>query len=623
MNWKLWLAIYTTFLTVVFPITKALTRQSNIVEILTKFLRDGQQQLDLEMKDEDAQYLDEYDFIIVGAGTAGCALAARLSENPKWKILLLEAGGPELLIMDVPMITHFLQITNDVNWAYRTQPSSGYCLGLKDHRCNFPRGKVMGGSSVLNFMMYTRGNRRDYDRWADMGNNGWSYEDVLPYFQKLEDSLVPNADREYAGHNGPVKVSYPKRRSPIAEAFVKAGQEQGLTKCDYNGKNQGCVSFIQTTTDQVHRWSSNRAYLYPIKGKRANLHIRKYALVTKILIDPKTKAAYGVTFESNNQTFEVRARLEVISSAGAINTPQLLMLSGVGPSKHLRDVGIKPLADLAVGYNLQDHLAPALTFYTNATSLKLFKIFDVEEFHRLSSKDSLLSLSGGVEAIAFYDFDNSTTLSDDWPDIELFLVGGGIDTNPAVAKGLGIQENLYQALYGDIIKNNSYVFLIFPMILKPHSRGRIMLKTKNPQDHPLIYPNYFHDPHDLDVVVNGMKKAIELSQQPAMREINARILDRKIPQCRKYGEVTSRSYLECYARHLTLTIYHQVGTAKMGAPTDRQAVVDPRLRVYGIDKLRVVDASIMPNIIAGHPNGPIFMIAEKAADIIKEDYGYV
>uniref|UniRef100_A0A1I8PSY3 Glucose-methanol-choline oxidoreductase N-terminal domain-containing protein n=1 Tax=Stomoxys calcitrans TaxID=35570 RepID=A0A1I8PSY3_STOCA len=602
--------------------TQGQKSQTNILEFFFEFLQDGQRQANLENQDNQVSLLEEYDFIVVGAGTAGCALAARLSENPNWNVLLLEAGGPELLIMDIPMAAHMLQLSQDINWNYRTQPSKSFCLGLDNNRCNFPRGKVMGGSSVLNFMMYTRGNHRDYDQWAALGNEGWNFEQVLPYFRKLENSLVPDAESQFVGRQGPVKISYIQRHSTIAEAFVRAGREDGLAQCDYNGKQQKCVSFLQTTTDQVLRWSSNRAYLYPLKGQRPNLHIKKNALVTKILLDPRTKSAYGVLYESKNQTFEVRARKEVISSAGAINTPQLLMLSGVGPAKHLKKLHITPLVDLAVGHNLQDHIAPVLTILTNATSIKLEALLDGAEMLKLSSKDSLLSLAGGVEALAFYDFDNSTN-DDGWPEVELFLVAGGLDTIPAVVKGFGIRQDIFQALYKDIVRNNAYVFLIFPMILKPRSRGRIMLKSKNAKEYPLIFPNYFSDLHDLDMSVKGLQKTIDLLKLPAMRKINARLLAHQIPQCRDYGEVTSRPYLECYARHLTLTIYHQVGTAKMGPISDREAVVDARLRVYGVKNLRVVDASVMPNIVAGHPNGPVFMIAEKAADMIKQDYDFI
>ncbi|XP_013103308.1 glucose dehydrogenase [FAD, quinone]-like [Stomoxys calcitrans] len=598
------------------------TPNPSLFSVLWEFIQIGGVGESLEAMDNNVQLLKEYDFIIVGAGTAGCTLAARLSENPHWKILLLEAGGPESLILDIPVVAQMLKLNPDINWGYATEPSDKYCLGVNNRRCLFPRGKVMGGSSVLNAMMYTRGNRRDYDNWARMGNEGWSYEEVKPYFKKLEGSLVPDAEPEFVGRKGPVKVTYPTRRSQLVKAFVKAGQEDGLPLCDYNGKRQTCISYIQTTTNGGYRWSANRAYLYPIKGKRPNLHIKKRAFVTKILIEPKTKAAYGVAFESGGKSYQIRARREVISSAGAINSPQLLMLSGIGPAKHLREVGIKPLADLAVGFNLQDHIAPVLSFLTNTTTLKTEQFFDVNELLLLHTQNSTLSIPDGIEGIAFYDLDHPTE-SDGWPDMELFLISGGLDANPATVRALGMRYDIYHALYDDILDYEVNKFLIFPMMLQPRSRGRIMLSSKDPKTYPLIYPNYFHDPYDLDITVRGLQKSLDLMNYPAMRKINAQVLAKPIPECQKYGAINSRPYLECYARFFTFTIFHQSGTVKMGPKWDRQAVVDPRLRVYGIEKLRVVDASIMPKIIAGHPNGPTYMIAEKAADMIKQDYGYL
>ncbi|XP_073835220.1 glucose dehydrogenase [FAD, quinone]-like [Musca autumnalis] len=601
---------------------KVQAQTSNVISYFLQLLVQGQAEENLENTDNNKPLLKEYDFIIVGAGTAGCTLAARLSENPQWKVLLLEAGGPELLIMDFPATSQLLKLSSEVNWKYYTEPSNAFGFGMYNNSLHFPRGKVMGGSSVLNAMMYTRANRRDYDSWAAMGNVGWSWPEVLPYFKKLEHSYVEDADPQLVGRNGPVKITYPNRRTKLAEAFVEAGQADGIPKCDYNGRQQICYSFIQTTTDGRYRWSSNRAYLYPIKGKRPNLHIRKYSLVTKILIDPKTRSAYGVQFESRGETFEVRARKEVISSSGAINTPQLLMLSGIGPAKHLRELGIKPIADLAVGYNLQDHLAPMLTFITNTTTLKLQNFYDVNELLSLQTSNSTLSIPDGVEAIAFYDLDHNNP-PDGWADLEFFMISGGLHTNPATVRAYNLRQDIYNYMYEDILKYDLETFMIFPMNLKPRSKGRIKLRSKNPHDHPLIYPNYFKDPYDLDILVRGLQRAINLLKYPSMRKINARLLDRPIPQCRKYGDITSRPYLECYLRYFTFTIYHQSCTAKMGPKSDRTAVVDPRLRVHGIRNLRVVDASIMPNIIAGHPNGPVYMIAEKAADMIKQDHGYI
>ncbi|XP_005189014.2 glucose dehydrogenase [FAD, quinone]-like [Musca domestica] len=604
----------------VFGAVDAQRLSTNAVSYFFEVLRHGAEDARMEYRDNEIPLLDEYDFIIAGAGTAGCALAGRLSEITSWKILLLEAGGPEYLPIDLPIVANILQLSPDLNWGYRTQPSDKYCLGLNDNRCNFPRGKVMGGSSVLNYMMYTRGNRRDYDTWAAMGNEGWSYKDVLPYFKKLEGSIIPDADEEYVGRNGPVRVSYAKWHTQLSEAFVAAVQENGYDYLDYNGRRQVGVQYAQTTTDQTHRWSSNRAYLYPVKGQRPNLHIKKYAHVTKILIDPQTKRAYGVKFESQGKVYEVRARKEVISSAGAINTPQLLMLSGVGPAKHLRQVGIQPLADLAVGFNLQDHIAPPVNVVANVSSIKLPDLFDTENFLALQTMNSSLSVAGGLEVIAFYDLDHPND-PDGWPDIEFIVADSSYHENPFLARAAGIRQDIFDDLYAEAQREDLNVFAIVSMQLQPRSKGRILLRSKDPKKYPLIYANYLHDPYDLDIVVRGIEKIIELLDEPSMRRVNATLLNSSIKPCRKYGHIRSRPYLECYVRYLTTTIYHQSGTAKMGPRSDKEAVVDNRLRVHGIKNLRVVDASIMPKLVAGHPNGPVYMIAEKAADMIKQDHG--
>ncbi|XP_001355516.3 glucose dehydrogenase [FAD, quinone] [Drosophila pseudoobscura] len=589
---------------------------------MMEFMRRGQAQLDLEALDNGQKLLTKYDFIVVGAGTAGCALAARLSENPRWKVLLLEAGGPESYAMDMPIAAHYLQL-GEMNWKYRTEPSASYCLAMNNNRCNWPRGKVMGGSSVLNYMMYTRGSRRDYDRWAELGNPGWSYRDVLPYFRKYEASSIPDADPgpTRPGRQGPVKISYTEPRTRIADAFVRASQEAGMPRGDYNGETQLRVSYLQANVYNETRWSSNRAYLYPLKGKRTNLHVKKNALVTKVLIDPQTKTAYGIMVQTEGRVQKVLARREVVVSAGAINTPQLLMLSGVGPAKHLREVGIKPIADLAVGYNLQDHIAPAVSMLCNATSLQIREMFSVKALGDYFRGRGPLRTPGGVEAISFYALDDPKN-PQGWADVELFVVGGGLQTNVALRLALGLRPEIYEDMFGDLERSNANGFLIFPMVLRAKSRGRIKLRSRRPQEHPLIYANYFSHPYDLNITVRGIEQAVRLLEEPAFRAIGARLLEKRLPGC-SHLRWRSSDYWACHARHFTFTIYHYSGTAKMGPSSDPAAVVDARLRVHGIRNLRVADASIMPHLISGHPNGPVYLIAEKAADMIKQDHNYV
>lgn len=594
-----------------------------LIQSLYNFLRQGEQNLQLESRDAGGD-INEFDFIIVGAGTAGCAMANRLTENPNWRVLLIEAGDNENLLMDVPLMVQYLQRNSKVDWSYRTQPSNTSCLAMKDNRCNWPRGKVMGGSSVLNYMIYTRGNRRDYDRWAQLGAEGWSYDEVLPYFKKLEHSHIANADRNYAGFDGPLPVSETIWKSEMAKAFVSAGLEVGLPYVDYNGPTQIGVSYLQTSTENGRRASSNVAYLYPIQNRR-NLFVRKLTTVTKILVDRSTNTITGVQYMRKGRMLTVRARKEVIVSAGAINSPQLLMLSGIGPRKHLKEMNIKTVVDLPVGYNLMDHTAPgALTFWTNATTVDIVKITQTitKEFVKFTERGDGVLGTSGCESLIFLDLDDPTTALDGYPDIELLQTAGSLHSAPIYKTIFGIKDSVYNAYVKPLEDTRANAFMIYPMVLRPRSRGRVMLKSRQPFQHPLIFSNYLSDPYDLRVSVNGIKKTIELMNTEAMRKIDARLYDTPIPTCAHLGFATD-AYWECHTRHFTFTIYHYSGTCKMGAANDPTAVVDPRLRVRGLNGLRVVDASIFPEIMSGHPNSGVYMVAEKAADMIKQDWANV
>lgn len=604
---------------IIIPFCLIVFANGQLIQSVIDFLNAGNRNLQLEDRSTGSEF-SEFDFIIVGAGTAGCALANRLSENPNWTVLLIEAGQHENLFMDIPLVVQYLQRSRDVNWGYRTQSSNSSCLAMNDNRCLWPRGRVMGGSSVLNYMIYTRGNRQDYDNWAKLGNTGWSFDDVLPYFKKLEDSKVPNSSPEYAGKGGPLTISEVKWKSEVAKAFVEGAQQLGIPKVDYNGPTQIGVSYLQTTTKDGRRASSNVAYLYPIKNRK-NLFVRKLSQVTKILIDKDTKTAKGVQFYSNGRYSTVRARKEVIVSAGAINSPQLLMLSGVGPADHLIDMNIKPIVDLPVGFNLMDHTAPgALTFTTNMSTLSFTKISPNDFSEYISGHgNGPLASTGGCESLAFLNLEDPKNDPNGWPDIELLQTDGSVHSASVMKQIFGLKTKLYNKMFGNMEARGENAFMIYPMVLRPKSRGRIMLKSTNPLVYPLIYSNYFTDPYDIKVSIAGIKKTIELVNTPAFKRINAKLYKAPIPACKHHGFGTD-AYWECHTRFFTFTIYHYSGTCKMGPDNDKTAVVDPRLRVRGITGLRVVDASILPEIMAGHPNSGVYMIAEKAADMIKEDW---
>jgi choline dehydrogenase-like flavoprotein len=585
------------------------------MQMVLKFLERGGNQLSREFPDQ-SKLSKEYDFIVIGAGSAGCVLANRLSENPKIKVLLIEAGPSENMLMDVPMMVHYLQ-SYSVNWGYKTEPSDKYCLGMKNNQCNWPRGKVMGGSSVLNYMVYTRGNRRDYDKWSALGNPGWDFKNVSKYFEKLENFVVSDAAPTNHGTSGPLTVSSIKFKSPTSKAFVRAGIEKGFPKVDYNGPTQTGFSFLQATIKNGTRQSTNVAYLYPITNRK-NLHVKKSSHVTRLLIDAE-KRVFGVEFVSRGRVYSVNASREVILSAGAINTPQILMLSGIGPTKHLQQLGIKTVANLAVGYNLMDHTAPgALTFMVNSTTYQHSKILDLKALSLYANTlDGPLSSAGGVESIAFIDTEDPTN-PDGFPDLELLHLGGSVNIDPIFKQNFGIRDDIYNDMFAPLGLDGT-TFMVFPMVLRPKSRGRIKLRTKNPFDHPIIIPNYFSDPYDVKISVRGIRQMIDLLDTKAFRRLNAELLKTPLKTCKSY-EFNSDDYWECYTRHFTFTIYHHCGTAKMGPASDRRAVVDPELRVYGVKGLRIADASIMPEIISAHTNAPTIMIGEKASDMIKETW---
>ncbi|XP_059049471.1 glucose dehydrogenase [FAD, quinone]-like [Achroia grisella] len=601
-------------------ITQVMAQRGTFFEAVSGFIRDTERVLNGEPPDTE-EIQPEYDFIIIGAGTAGCVLANRLTEVDNFKVLLIEAGGSEQMFMDIPVLTTMLQFT-DANWNYRTEPQESGCIGMREGRCAWPRGRVVGGSSVLHSMMHTRGNRRDYDRWAGNGNPGWDYKSVLRYFKKSENMQIPKLAKNTNFHSteGEMTLQYPNWRTPLSKAFLKAGLETGGKIVDYNAEKQIGYSIIQFTMDNGTRMSASRAFLHPIKH-RNNLHIAKNAMVTRVLIDPWTKRAYGVKFNKDGRKYVILSRLEVILSAGAINSPQILMISGIGPKEHLTENNITTIMDLPVGYNLQDHWAlGGLTFTINSTdSIRSERVATLDNIiEYFSHHTGPLSAPSGTEAIAFFDTKNPHS-DDGYPDLELLFVAGSLVSQPTYKEAFSIDNDVYEKVYGPI--KNKDTWMVFPMLLLPESKGRIKLRNKNPYQKPLIYPNYFSDGgHDQKVILTGIRKAIELSKTKAFQKYNSRLHDVPLPNCARHG-FNSDEYWYCAMKTITNTIYHHCCTNKMGPEDDAGAVVDSRLRVYGVKGLRVVDASIMPHVPAAHTNAPTMMIAEKAADIIKEDWG--
>ncbi|XP_036339657.1 glucose dehydrogenase [FAD, quinone] [Rhagoletis pomonella] len=562
----------------------------------------------------------EYDFIIVGAGSAGAVVANRLTEIRKWKVLLIEAGPDENEISDVPSLAAYLQLSK-LDWQYKTQPSNKACLGMKNNQCNWPRGKVLGGSSVLNYMLYVRGNRHDYDHWESLGNAGWGYENVLQYFKKSEDNRNPYlANNAYHGRGGLLTVQESPWHSPLVAAFVEAGREIGYENRDVNGEKQAGFMIAQGTIRRGSRCSTAKAFLRPIR-LRKNLHLSMNSHVTKVVIEPGTMRAHTVEFVKNGKVFRIRTRREIILSAGAINTPQILMLSGIGPKAHLEKHGIRVLQDLPVGENLQDHVGMGgLSFLVDkpvAIVQDRFNPTSLTMQYVLRERGPMTTL-GGVEGLAFVHtpYSNSTI---DWPDIQFHMAPASInsDNGARVKKVLGLKESLYQEVFKPIANKDTWT--IMPLLLRPRSRGWVRLSSSNPFHYPLINANYFDDPLDVKTIVEGGKIALRVANAKVFKQFGSRLHQRPLPNCKKH-KIYSDAYLECQARTISMTIYHPCGTAKMGPAWDPEAVVDPRLRVYGVRGLRVIDASIMPTISSGNTNAPVIMIGEKGADLIKEDW---
>lgn len=453
-------------------------------------------------------FLKEYDFVVVGAGSGGCVVANRLTEVPEWSVLLLEAGKEEILLTDIPILVSYILAT-DYNWGYKTQPNRGMCMSMENNRCNWHRGKGMGGTSIVNYMVYSRGSKRDFDNWEKLGNQGWSYDDVLPYFKKSENIAVPVLrDSEYHGTGGYLNVDKAHWGTPLGKIFIEALKEKGYPLKDSNNPNPIGVYPVLSTTVNGARLSASKAFIRPIRSRK-NLNVGKQARVTKILIDSRTNRTFGVEFVKNRKTYVVRARKEVILSAGSLNSPQLLMLSGVGPKDHLVELKIPLIKDARVGYNLQDHVSMAgLAFQVNDSVTIVESRYQSPQyfFDYLLNGNGPYTMPGGAEAVAFtrtkYNQEN------DQPDMELVMGPGSFmgDTGGSLRQSFNIRLDVFNRIYGSRMGQDG--FGIVPILLQPKSRGRVKLKSKNPFHWPLLFPNYFSDQRDVEVLVEGLKQVI-------------------------------------------------------------------------------------------------------------------
>lgn len=523
-----------------------------------------------------------YDYIVVGAGSAGSVVASRLSEDPAVKVLLLEAGGPDKSpFIHMPAGMSKL-MRSEMDWNYRTAPQKR----MKDRRMYWPRGRVLGGSSSMNAMIYIRGHARDYDLWRQLGNEGWSFEDVLPYFRKAENNERLGHEKLH-GQGGPLNVADLVYRNPLSEVFLQAAEEIGIRpNPDFNGADQTGSGFYQVTQKNVKRCSAAVAYLRPA-AERPNLTIKTHSLTQRVVVEKGR--AVAVEYRDADGVHTIRASREIVLSGGAVNSPQLLLLSGIGPADELRAVDVEPIHNLpGVGKNLQDHL-------------NVNVIHRCERALTYDGQDKPLpSLVNGLKYVIGKTGPATSNIAE---------AGAFIASSPSAASP-DIQFHFIPAYVIEhaTIKPGGHGMTLHACVLRPESRGEIKLASKDPSHPPAIDPNYLQSEADLKVLIEGIKRGRDIFAAKAFKPY---IGPERDPGPSRQTDAEIADYIRGHAE----TEYHPVGTCKMGS--DAMAVVDQNLKVHGLDGLRVIDASIMPTLISGNTNAPSIMIGEKGAASIK------
>ena len=558
--------------------------------------------------------MKNYDFIILGAGSAGCVLANRLSANPNFTVCLIEAGSKDTdMRLHVPLVFAFLGEGSKYSWNYNTEPQKEFEKVIltepassvvdstgelheveaqsEEHRRGYqPRGKTLGGSSSINAMLYVRGHKWDYDHWSELGNDGWSFDEVLPYFKKAEHNEV--FDNEFHGKNGPLNVSKIRHKNKSVDDFVKTGSSIFGFNEDFNGESQEGVGYYQTTQKDGKRCSAAKAYLVPILD-RENLTILTDTNVDKIIIE-NGRASGVLCINEEGEKFEVNAKKEVLLSSGAFGSPQILLRSGIGPREEIVKHGIEHKVDLpGVGKNLQDHIDYLSVHKHKSINLigfslgTIFLKFPYEILKYILTRTGLFT-STVAEAGGFIRSRNDISI----PDIQLHFAPGMV------------VDHGRQQLWGTGISCHT-------CLLRPKSRGEVTLKSADPFEDPKIDPKFLSHPDDMKDMIEGYKKMMKIMNKEPLSKYTSKHVYRPI-------DLDDDDDIEQAIREEADTVYHPVGTCMMGK--DEMAVVNNKLKVYKLDGLRVVDASIMPTLIGGNTNAPTIMIAEKASDLIIEDW---
>lgn len=565
---------------------------------------------------------EKFDFIVVGAGSAGAIVANRLSEIADWKILLVEAGDDPPESSEIPLKWSFA-LKTEYDWQFVSEKEDNLFKGLLDERCHVPRGRMMGGSSSINVMLHIRGTKIDFDTWESQGCTGWGFDSVLPYFIKSENFTDSTRyDPKYHGNDGPLTVSPFVAPDPAIETISQAAELMGVTNVKDLNKLDRTVGYAMadSTTKNGLRCSTLKAYLMPI-SERPNLFVAKNTRVTRILIE--NNRAYGVEYlTSNNELKTINSTMEVILSAGVIMSPQILMASGIGPADHLEEMKVDVVADLPVGHNYQDHVAFFGLVLSDRKDRPIEEI--VKESQQLR-KDTFELIPKGISTMGLTGLlsfiDTKRKCSN--PDIEIMKIRYSYNTTKEMntfRKMFGFSDEMANVF--DELNMKSDIILMIPILNVIVNTGRVYLSSADPKGTPKILSNYLSDDREIDILLDGIEFIMEMCKTKPMTDAGYAFEEIKYPncECETECEYGTREYWKCAIKYLATSIFHSVGTNKMGAVDDKTSVVDPTLKVKGFENIRVVDSSVMPTLVTCNTNAATMMIGEKGADLIKAQY---